>query len=252
MNFSDLYTLRARVQPTIMVALPVIFAVYALLPDYVLFVTAFFGLLGVAGGNDIVAHVGRERGYKKQDSLWASWDGPPTTRLLRHRRLPGDITLALESRQQFEEWLDYALPTKEEEEADPIAADEKYKNAIGSLLEATRDTPKFPLVFAENANYGFRRNLWGLRPIGTPIAVVLVVVSWTLLLLTIWGRPWPDPWWDVFVNFDSRALIWILVGSANTTIAAVWIFLVKPPWVKIAADTYAKQLMRSVQTLRSG
>ena len=252
MNFSNLYTLRARVQPTIMVALPVIFAVYALLPDYVLFVTAFFGLLGVAGGNDIVAHVGRERGYKKQDSLWASWDGPPTTRLLRNRRIPGDITLALESRQQFEEWLDYALPTKEEEEADPIAADEKYKNAIGSLLEATRDTSKFPLVFTENANYGFRRNLWGLRPIGTPIAITLSLFVWAQLGLTIWARPWPDPWWDVFVNFDSRALIWILVGSANTAIAAVWIFLVKPSWIKIAADTYAKQLMRSVRTLRSG
>ena len=166
MNFSDLYTLRARVQPTIMVALPVIFAVYALLPDYVLFVTAFFGLLGVAGGNDIVAHVGRERGYKKQDSLWASWDGPPTTRLLRHRHISEDITLAPESRQQLEGWLRYALPTKEEEESSPVSADTKYKSAIGSLLEATRDTSKFPLVFAENANYGFRRNLWGLRPIG--------------------------------------------------------------------------------------
>ena len=249
MNFSDLYTLRARVQPTIMVALPVIFVVYALLPDFVLFVTAFFGLLGVAGGNDIVAHMGRERGYKKQDDLWASWDGAPTTRLLRHRRIPGDITLAPDLRQKFEECLGYALPTKEEEEADPIAADEKYKNAIGSLLEDTREISKFPLVFAENANYGFRRNLWGLRPIGTPIAFVLALVCWTLLLLAIWGRPWPNPWWDVFVNFDSRALIWILVGLANSAIAAVWIFLVKPSWVKVAADTYAKRLIESVKTL---
>ena len=252
MPFSDLYTLRARVQPTIMVALPVIFVVYALLPDYVLFVTAFFGLLGVAGGNDIVAHTGRERGSKKQDSLWASWDGPPTTRLLRHRRLLGDITLAPELRRQIEEWIGYPLPTEQEEKADPEWADAKYVKAVASLINATRDTSKFPLVFAENANYGFRRNLWGLRPIGTPIAVVLVLVSWTLLLLNLWGRPWPDPWWDVFVNFDSRALIWILVGSANTAIGAVWIFLVKPSWVKIASDTYAKQLMRSVQTLKSG
>ena len=247
MNFSDLYTLRARVQPTIMVALPVIFVVYALLPDYVLFVTAFLGLLGVAGGNDIVAHVGRERGYKKQDDLWASWDGPPTTRLLRHRHIPGDIALAPELRQQFESWLGYALPTQGEEEADPIAADEKYKNAIGYLLEATRDASKFPLVSAENANYGFRRNLWGLRSIGIPIAVVLAFVSWVLLLLTIWERPWPNPWWDVFVNYDSRALIWILVGLANTGITVVWIFLVKSSWVKITADTYARQLMKSVE-----
>ena len=56
-----------------------------------------------------------------------------------------------------------------------------------SLREATRDTSRFPLVFAENANYGFRRNLWGLRPIGTGVAVVLLLFSWTLLLLTVWG-----------------------------------------------------------------
>ena len=249
MNFSDLYTLRARVQPTIMVALPVIFAVYALLPDHVLFVTAFFGLLGVAGGNDIVAGVGREWGYKKQDALWASWDGAPTTRLLRHRRIPSDITLAPETRQQFEEWLGYALPTKVEEEVDPIAADIKYKNAIEPLLEATRDPSKFPLVSAELANYGFRRNLWGLHSIGISVAITLTLVSWILLSLTVWERPWPNPWWDVFVHYDSKALIWIFVGLANTAITLVWIFLVKPSWVKDAADTYAKQLMRSVQAL---
>ena len=250
MNFSDLYTLRARVQPTIMVALPVIFVVYALLPDYVLFVTAFFGLLGVAGGNDIVAHMGRERGYKKQDDLWDSWDGAPTTRLLRHRRIPGDITLAPDLRQKFEEWLGYVLPNKEEEEDDPDAADDKYKNVIGSLLEATRDTSKFPLVSAELANYGFRRNLWGLRSIGISVAVAFALISWILFALTIRERPWPEPWWDVLVNYDSKALIWILVGSANTATAGVWMFMVKSSWVKDAADTYAKQLLRSVQVLR--
>ena len=252
MNFSDLYTLRARVQPTIMVALPVIFVVYALLPDYVLFVTAFFGLLGVAGGNDIVAHMGRERGYKKQDDLWASWDGAPTTRLLRHRHIPGDIALALDLRQKFESWLGYALPTEEEEEVDLTAADTKYKNAIGSLLEATRDTSKFPLVATELANYGFRRNLWGLRSIGVSVAITLTMASWVSLFLTIWERHWPNPWWDVLVDYDSRALIWILVGLANTGITVVWIFLVKSSWVKNAADSYAKQLMRSVQTLNGG
>ena len=87
----------------------------------------------------------------------------------------------------LKKWLRYALPTKEEEESSPVSADTKYKSAIGSLLEATRDTSKFPLVFAENANYGFRRNLWGLRPIGTPIAVVLALGSWTFAVVNHMG-----------------------------------------------------------------
>ena len=86
-------------------------------------------------------------------------------------------------RRQVEEWIGYPLPTQQEEEACPAWADTKYEEAVTALREATRDTSRFPLVFAENANYGFRRNLWGLRPIGTTIAVLLVLTCWTLLLL---------------------------------------------------------------------
>ena len=155
-------------------------------------------------------------------------------------------------RRQVEEWIGYPLPTEQEEEANPSWSDTKYEEAVTSLREATRDTSRFPLVFAENANYGFRRNLWGLKPIGALIAAVLVMVSWTLLLLTIWGRPWPDPWWDVFANPDSVAVIRLVVAVADTALAAFWIFWVKPSWVKAVADAYAIRLMESVQTLRSG
>ena len=250
MQFFDPYTFRARIQPALVVGLPLGFMMFALLPEYSVFVTGFFGLLGAAGGTAIFAQVGRDRGRKKEPGLWKSWDGPPTTRLLRHRHLPGDITLAPELRRQVEEWIRYPLPTKEEEEVCPAWADTKYEVAVTSLREATRDTSRFPLVFAENANYGFRRNLWGLRPIGTPIAVVLVLVSWTLLSLTIWGRPWPDPWWDVFVNPDSVAVIRLVVAVADTVLAAFWLFWVRPSWVKTVADAYALRLLESVQTLR--
>ena len=162
----------------------------------------------------------------------------------------GDITLAPGLRWQIEDWIGYPLPTEQREEAYPSSADTKYEEVVASLREATRDMTKFPLVFAENANYGFRRNLWGLRPIGAPIAVGLALVLWILLSLTIWGRPWPDPWWDVFVNPDSVVVIRIAVAAVETILAAFWMFWVKPSWVKAVADTYATRLMESVQTLR--
>ena len=165
--------------------------------------------------------------------------------------LPGFDALSPDLRRQVEEWLDCSLPTEQQEEADPAWADTKYEQAVTSLRAATRDRAKFPLVFAENVNYGFRRNLWGLKPIGAPVAVGLALVSWTLFALTIWGRPWPEPRWDVLVNPDSTAVIRIAVAIANTAFAAFWIFWVKPSWIKVVADAYAKQLMESVQTLRS-
>ena len=252
MQFTDPYTLRARIAPALIVALPVSLVIFALLPEIPLFVTAFTGILGAVGGTAIFSQVGRERGRKKEPSLWKSWDGPPTTRLLRHRHLLGDITLAPELRRQVEEWIGYPLPTEQEEEADPEWADTKYVEAVTSLRDATRDTSKFPLVFAENANYGFRRNLWGLRLIGTPVAIVLSLFVWAQLVLTIWGRPWPDPWWDVFVNPDSAVVIRLAVAIASTILVVFWIFWVKSSWVKVVANAYAERLMESVQTLRSG
>ena len=251
MNFVDPYTFRARVQPALIVILPAGFLLFALLPDHPFFVAAFFGLLSAAGATSIVAQVGRDPGLKKQASLWRSWGGPPTTRLLRHRRQPGDSELAPRLRQQVEEWAGYSLPTMEEEEASPSQADEKYEEVVKSLLEATRDRDRFPLVFAEVVNYGFRRNIWGLRVVGFPTSVILASFSWALLVLTVWGRPWPDPWWDIVPNPDSVAVIRLTIAIANTCLAAFWVFWVKNSWVKTVADIYAKRLVESVQTLRN-
>ena len=154
-------------------------------------------------------------------------------------------------RDQVAQWIEIPLPTAQEEEACPEWADAKYAEAVRALRDATRDGGRFPLVFAENVSYGFRRNLWGLKPIGMPIAVVLVLFAWTLLTLTVWGRPWPDPWWDVFANPDRVAVIRVAVAVVHTACAAYWLFWVKPSWVKVAADAYALRLLDSVPVLRA-
>ena len=130
MPFVDTYTFRARIQPALVVVLPLGFLMFA--------------LLGAAGGTAVVAQVGRERGRKKEPNLWKSWGGPPTTRLLRHRRQEGDDALAPGLRRQVEEWIGYPLPTEQEEEANPSWADTKYEEAVTSLREATRDTSSGP------------------------------------------------------------------------------------------------------------
>ena len=251
MQFFDPYTLRARIYPSLVVALPFGLVLFALLPGQPIFVTALCGLLGTLGGTAVVAQLGRELGRRKQPKLWESWGGPPTTRLLRHRRILGDVVLETGLRLQVEDWVGYPLPTQQEEDACPTWADVKYKGAVDSLIAATRDVSRFPLVFSENTNYGFRRNLWGMRPIGTSVSVVLSVVSLSIFSLTVWGRPWPDPWWDVFVNPDSVALIRLVIAVVETALAAFWVLWVKPAWVKVVADTYALRLFESIHILKN-
>ena len=91
--------------------------------------------------------------------------------------------------------------------------------------------------------------MWGLKPWGLPMAVALALVAWALFVLTVWGRSWPDPWWNVLVNPDSIAVIRLAVAVANSAFAIFWLFWAKPSWIKPVAEAYAKQLMESVRTL---
>ena len=200
-------------------------------------------------GTAIAAQLGRELGYKAQRSLWQSWDGPPTTRLLRHHRQPDDLEMEPGLRQSIEEWVGYPLPTEQQEKGDREWADAKYHEITQALIDATRDSTKFPLVLAENINYGFRRNLWGMRNIGRVISVAVAVSCWVLVLLAIWGRPWPEPWWDIFVNPAFMVAVRIAISIASTILAMFWLFWVKSSWVKASADMYAIRLMESIRVL---
>ena len=251
MFFSDGYTFRAHILPALILVLPVGLLLLAFLSGKPILANAFLTIVATFGGAYVLSLGARALGYRKQPGLWESWDGPPTTRLLRHRRIPGDITLEPELRLKVEEWIGHALPAQHQEEVCPASADAEYEKAVASLKEATRDRSKFPLVLDGNASYGFRRNLLGLRGfIGAPTAFMAALLSWGVLLRTVWGRPWPDPWWDVLVSPDVAVLLWLTVAVVNTLLVCFWLFWVRPSWVKPAANEYAIRLFEAVRELR--
>jgi hypothetical protein len=75
-----------------------------------------------------------------------------------------------------------ALPTAEEERADPEGADRAYESVTAWLRTQTRDTKTFSILFRENISYGFRRNLWGLKPLGVTIALLAASASTAFML----------------------------------------------------------------------
>ena len=54
----------------------------------------------------------------------------------------------------------------------PVFTEKNQVIASASCLWETRIDPKFPLVFEENCNYGFRRNMYGMRLIGLSVASI--------------------------------------------------------------------------------
>ena len=140
------------------------------------------------------------------------------------------------------------LPTEEEETEDPIGADQQYDATVNFLREATRDRSKFPLVFAENVNYGFRRNLWGLKPFGLSIALLAAIGSWGFLVSSA-GLPPGESWLDGVTNADGATITRLVSSMLNTLATAVWILVIRPEWVRTVGEAYAERLLNAVNTL---
>src|SRR5664280_3851350 len=165
----DAYDRKARLYPAAVVIFPLTLLGLVLfsLPE------RWKGLvtLAAAGGlHVLVIHVVRDLGAGKQDALWASWGGAPTTLLLRWA---GKTNLIQQQQRHTAVGVATAvnLPTQQEEAADQAGTDAIYESAVEVLREKTRGDD-LPPVVAESANYGFRRNLYGCRPFGIGVAAL--------------------------------------------------------------------------------
>jgi hypothetical protein len=189
------------------------------------FIALAFGGVGV-----IICGLVRDAGRRLQDSLWKSWGGGPATQRLRWRGNEASVVQRRHDRVQGA--IGDKLPSAESEGSDPDAAEREYDDAIATLRELTRDQKRFPLVFEENVNYGFRRNCLGIRPIALGIAGLVTTVS---SVLAVAG------------GFEGRYLVSLLVGL----VALIgWLRMIDSDWVRQAAELYADRLHESTETLR--
>jgi len=223
-NFLDVYSLRARRTPAFLVVLPAFLLLAVSVLDS--------STLGVATGSVVSvlsmlgAQLGRDRGRNLQPILWREWGGPPTTQALRFSgpRPPEQVAQAHGA---IEKALSLTLPSENEERADPGTADEQYGAAVIQLIAKTRDRRKFPLVFEENANYGFRRNSLGLRGFGLTGCAGTLIVSGILLA---YGSA---PFAERTGHFGWSAAASILLG-------VFWLVVVNREWVRVPAMDFPR------------
>src|SRR5262249_33815869 len=125
------------------------------------------------GGTILLAFIARDLGKAAEDRLYKKWGGRPTELLMMHS---GPVDPALRAR-----WHgalralfpDIPVPTAAEEAADRAAVYQRFITFTTLIITRYRTIKdKYPLVFEENCNYGFRRNMYGLRPIGIAVSAV--------------------------------------------------------------------------------
>ncbi len=177
----DRYILGARVAPVAVVSLLLFLTASAWIPFSQWPAKLLGGSTVLAIGAFVLAQVARDAGKAIEGPLWASWGGPPTMQMLRHR----DQTIAAGSKALLHRQLTALtivdhLPTQTEEEADPDGADEIYRTCSDWLrrkaLELKAKAP-FDVVHSENIAYGFRRNLLGIRRHGLLILIASLAVT---------------------------------------------------------------------------
>lgn len=151
----DEYTRNARLKPAFLVVLPLALTVAVLGFKQSATEGTLFGLASSLGFTFLLAQLVRDTGKAKQAKLFQSWDGTPTTSMLRHR----DLRLNHHTRARYHRKLrsmlpEIDLPTAEQERENVGQADSKYASCVDYLLSKTRDKERFQLLFQENISVG--------------------------------------------------------------------------------------------------
>ncbi|NYG46333.1 hypothetical protein GGD67_003804 [Bradyrhizobium sp. IAR9] len=238
LSMPDAYSLRARLIPAIIAGAPA-FALAAILVSWSSFnFTQLVAALGLTALFSVFSNVARVRGKAIETGIFERMGGMPSTVMLRHRDTSFDSVSKGKMHAFLAQKLNEQAPTKQQEEADAASADGFYVRGGNWLRENTRDTKKFPIVFGENINYGFHRNLLGLRVPGFALNALIVILCGSLLYFRL-----PI---DFSRRFDQALLTVLGVAVLHAFYLA---FFVNEANVFLAARLYARQLLLSIDKL---
>lgn len=186
-------------------------------------VTALGAVFVAAGMPLAIADWVRRRGQHLQSKLWNAWGGNP---VLVELRKSGPVA----DRRRGKLAAATGFPLSD---PDDLLFEETMTNAIRQLISATRDTSKYPLVFQENKNYGFARNLLAIRSSGVRVSAAATFAGIVSMLASF-----------QFENFS-------LVATTAATLTAsgvllFWIFFPGEERVQAAANDYRDRLLEAL------
>ncbi|MBU4185546.1 MAG: hypothetical protein KKI12_08370 [Proteobacteria bacterium] len=232
-KISDPYERRARIYPGLICLFPIIITVFIVSPKIFHLWSSLAALAVSFGLLQLLAHIARDRGKYLEVMLLKEWGGMPSIRFLRFR----DQTIPKPAKKRYHailsEQTGIDLPSKELENDKPAEADEIYQSWSDYLRGKTRNSNKYPLVFKENVNYGFRRNIFGLR--------LLCLLAGIFCLVAIIAKG--------FQLYRTSATIDAPIAGTGVIVAlylCIFIFIINKQWVKLPADAYARQLLEAL------
>lgn len=240
----DPYERKARVIPGLLVALPVVVPLVCVYGSKNPLLTGVIGLLGGCGAIYALASVARGRGKKLEEILVKKWGGMPTTIALRHRDRFLDGVSKHRYHAAITAKLGIAIPTAEEESANPDKADDIYVGATKRLRELTRSNKQ--LLLKENIAYGFHRNMLAMKAVG--ILSCLLGILYGLLIAKVLQVTTPhfDP-----THFSDPGLAAGLTLLISMALLAAWLLYFDQSAVRRMGFVYAERLFECLPSLPS-
>lgn len=231
-DITDPYERKARLYPALVALCPVVLVLYTWFGsdfDW----KAFVAVLGPLAVVPLLCQLARDRGKTRETALYVSWGGMPSVTILRY----ADDRLSKLAKGKYHAELaartGATAPTEQAEAENPTDADDIYRMWSDHLRTNTRDVNRYPLVFKELVNYGFRRNLLGLKPISLGLCILTMIATVVHGVLQFKA--------DMQVSAIDVAAFLVIAGL--TLVHALWVV---PRWVRIPADAYAKELVETL------
>ncbi|GAB6094082.1 hypothetical protein JCM14469_03340 [Desulfatiferula olefinivorans] len=230
-NLSDHYERKARFLPAVLSLfplLPVAITVGVPLLEWGKVLIAGVGLGAVVAV--ALSHVASAFGNRLQDKLWPDWPhDAPTNRWLH----PDENSVSIQQKQR---WYQAIMSLVQIDIQKAVAAGDadELKATINDAVKALRSkmwkTSEAERVQLHNVDYGFARNIAGLRPVWMTFALISLVGCWYAY---IW---------------ETGAILWALV-STTIALGALAMAILLPAYVRKRAHYYAESFFGAVAAL---
>lgn len=230
-NLSDTYERKARFLPAVLSLLPLLpvsAAFGAPMMEWMKVLVAGVGLgaiLAVA-----LSHIASACGNRIQEKLWPDWPhDAPTNRWLH----PDETSVSQQQKQRWYEVIKdmlqldiaYVIENGDSNELRAVIND-----AVRGLRNRLWKTPEAERVRLHNIDYGFARNLAGLRPVWLTFAFSSAIGCWA-----------------AYIWFDG-VILWGVVSTV-VAVGALALAAVLPRYVRQKAHYYAESFFAAAVAL---
>lgn len=229
------YELIARVFPSIIVFSPLILSVIIWYPQLISLESSLLFIIMFSGFIFFISKIARHLGYEKQKELLNKWGGFPTEKYLSYSDDTIDDITKARYRKNISNASNIYFPSKEEEENNGIETyKDTYQSAIKWLIENTR---KNDILLEDNINYGFTRNMLGLKKLGIIIVFLSLIINF----------------FNIYIEYGLLYLevplkIWITLLIIFGVLIGYILYL-NEELVRAQSEAYAKSLLRCCENI---